>query len=51
MNCDSLGEQIAKFRKAQGLTQEDLAKSVGVSSQAVGMRRRAGRDPAPGHCG
>ncbi len=35
MNCDSLGEQIAKFRKAQGLTQEDLAKSVGVSSQAV----------------
>ena len=35
MNCDSLSEQIAKFRKAQGLTQEDLAKSVGVSSQAV----------------
>lgn len=35
MNCDTLGEQIAKFRKAQGLTQEDLAKAVGVSSQAV----------------
>ncbi len=35
MNSNLLGEQIAKFRKAKGLTQEDLGKAVGISAQAV----------------
>lgn len=35
MNVSLIGEQIAKFRRAAGLTQEDLGKAVGVSTQAV----------------
>ena len=35
MNSDLIGEQITKFRKAAGLTQEELGKAVGVSTQAV----------------
>lgn len=35
MNSNILGEQIAKFRKALGMTQEDLGKAVGISAQAV----------------
>lgn len=35
MNNNLIGEQITKFRKAAGLTQEDLGKAVGVSTQAV----------------
>lgn len=35
MNSNLPGEQIAKFRKALGMTQEDLGKAVGVSAQAV----------------
>lgn len=32
---ESIGNRIAKYRKAKGLTQEELANRVGVSSQAV----------------
>lgn len=32
---ESIGIRIAKFRKAKGLTQEELANQLGVSSQAV----------------
>ena len=35
MNANPIGEQILKFRRAMGMTQEDLGKSVGVSAQAV----------------
>ena len=35
MDNDLLGAQIAKFRKAQHMTQEELGKAVGVSTQAV----------------
>ncbi|MCM1263883.1 MAG: helix-turn-helix domain-containing protein [Butyrivibrio sp.] len=35
MDNNLLGEQIAKYRKAAGLTQEDLGKAVGISTQAV----------------
>ena len=35
MNSSLLGEQIAKFRKALGMTQEDLGRAVGISAQAV----------------
>ncbi len=35
MKTELLGEQIAKYRKAAGLTQEELGKAVGVSTQAV----------------
>lgn len=32
---ETIGSRIAKFRKAKGLTQEELANQLGVSSQAV----------------
>lgn len=32
---ESIGNRIAKYRKAKGLTQEELAGRLGVSSQAV----------------
>lgn len=32
---ESIGNRISKFRKAKGLTQEELANHLGVSSQAV----------------
>lgn len=32
---ESIGNRIAKFRKAKGMTQEELAHHMGVSSQAV----------------
>ena len=32
---ETIGSRIAKFRKAMGMTQEDLANLLGVSSQAV----------------
>ena len=35
MNVSLLGEQIAKYRKTAGLTQEELGRAVGVSTQAV----------------
>lgn len=35
MNNNLIGEQITKFRKAAGITQEELGKAVGVSTQAV----------------
>lgn len=35
MDNSIIGAQITKFRKAAGLTQEELGKAVGVSTQAV----------------
>ncbi len=35
MDNNLLGEQIAKYRKAAGLTQDELGKAVGISAQAV----------------
>ena len=35
MNENLLGEQIARLRKAAGITQEELGRAVGVSAQAV----------------
>ena len=35
MNENLIGEQIAKLRRAAGITQEDLGRAVGVSAQAV----------------
>ena len=35
MNINILGEQIARYRKALGITQEDLGRAVGISAQAV----------------
>ena len=32
---ETIGNRICKFRKMKGLTQEDLAKELGVSAQAV----------------
>ena len=35
MDTVTIGKQITALRKGQGMTQEDVAKQVGVSSQAV----------------
>ena len=35
MNSSLLGEQIARFRKAVDMTQEELGRAVGISAQAV----------------
>ena len=35
MNNELLGAQIAKYRKAASITQEELGRAVGVSTQAV----------------
>ena len=35
MDVTLIGAQISKFRKALGMTQEELGKAVGVSTQAV----------------
>ena len=35
MENNTLGDNIARFRKAAGLTQEELGTTVGVSAQAV----------------
>ncbi len=35
MDVGLIGAQISKFRKARGMTQEELGKRVGVSTQAV----------------
>ncbi len=35
MEVGLIGAQISKFRKARGMTQEELGKRVGVSTQAV----------------
>ena len=46
METVNMGSKISELRKAAGMTQEALAKSVGVSAQAVskwGKRRVAGR--------
>lgn len=32
---ETIGSRIAKYRKAKGLTQENLAREMGVTSQAV----------------
>lgn len=32
---ETIGNRISKFRKAKGMTQEDLSSKLGVSSQAV----------------
>ncbi|OUZ13257.1 helix-turn-helix transcriptional regulator, partial [Bacillus pumilus] len=31
----SLGQQLKKFRESQNLSQEDVAKKIGVTRQAV----------------
>ena len=35
MNDHLIGIQISQFRKAAGLTQEELGEAVGISGQAV----------------
>ena len=35
MNAININEQIAYYRKQRGLTQEDVARALGVTNQAV----------------
>ncbi len=35
MDNKLIGEQITRYRKERGLTQEELGRAVGVSTQAV----------------
>ena len=46
MENNTLGDNIARFRKAAGLTQEELGTTVGVSAQAV-SRWECGGAPSP----
>ena len=41
----TVGERIKKARKAKGLTQEELAKSLGVSFAMIGQYERGERNP------
>ena len=42
MNIEMLGKQIAQLRRKKGVTQEELAKYVGVSTQAVSKWENGG---------
>lgn len=42
MNNNLIGEQIAQYRKALNMTQEELGKAVGVSTQAVSRWENGG---------
>jgi len=43
----SLGGQIKLLRKTRGMSQEDLAKAIGVSKQAISAYETEARDPNP----
>ena len=45
----SVGDNIKKFREAQGLTQEELGKIAGASNQAVSLWERDEREPRMGY--
>ena len=45
MENNTLGDNIARFRKAAGLTQEELGTTVGVSAQAVSRWECGGAPP------
>jgi transcriptional regulator with XRE-family HTH domain len=40
-----LGERVRGFRRARGLTQEALARSLGLSVAYVSLIERGGRNP------
>lgn len=42
----SLGQNIAKFRKGKGWTQEELAKASGLSRGYIAAIEEEGRHPA-----
>ena len=42
MGIDSIGKKIAELRKARGITQDELARHVGVSAQAVSKWENGG---------
>ena len=42
MSIQNIGANIAKMRKTKGATQEELAKAVGVSAQAVSKWENGG---------
>lgn len=43
---NTLGKNIRKLRKANGLTQLDIAKKIGVSDVAVGYWERGENEPS-----
>lgn len=42
MDSNLIGEQITRYRKALNMTQEELGKAVGVSTQAVSRWENGG---------
>lgn len=41
-----LGTRIAMLRKSQGMSQQDLAKRLGLSASAIGMYEQGRREPS-----
>ena len=46
MGIETIGKQIASLRKEKGVKQEELAKYVGVSTQAVSKWESGASDPS-----
>ena len=47
MDTKLIGEQITRYRKGRNLTQEELGKAVGVSTQAVSRWENGGAPDGP----
>ena len=47
MDNNLIGEQITRYRKALNMTQEELGKAVGVSTQAVSRWENGARRTWP----
>ena len=42
MSTDTIGKQISAMRKQKGIKQDELAKAIGVSTQAVSKWENGG---------
>ena len=46
MQLESIGKNLRKYRKAQGLSQEQLGEMTGLSGNYIGMLERGNKIPA-----
>lgn len=47
MEKDKWGRRIRAFRKLKGITQQSLAKKIGISVSIMGEIERGNRQPTP----